>query len=101
MKPDLDQMKQFGYQGKDEEEGAIEERISQIRAEEILDLYKKLKVKSDFAHGAGSASEPLLDTKVKDQLFIETGEDIDDIFAAFAHYKLNFEISEEDKKRYE
>ena len=92
LKPDLDQMKQFGYAGADEEEGKIEERISQVRAEEILDIYKRLKASYENEGGQieSRANEPLLDTKVNDQLFIETGEDVDDIFAAFKHYKLNF-----------
>ena len=100
LKPDLEQMKLFGYQGADEEEGKIEERISFVRAEELLEVWKRLKVASDNAHGGDSVSEPLLDTKVNDQLFIETGEDVDDIFAAFKHYKLNAKITEEDKKKY-
>jgi hypothetical protein len=33
-------------------------------------------------------------------LFVETGEDVDDIFAAFRHYKLNPEITDEDRRRY-
>ena len=47
LKPDLEQMKMFGYSGAEEEEGKIEERISQVRAEELLDTWKRLKVKSD------------------------------------------------------
>lgn len=51
LKPDLDQMRQFGYSGGDEEEGKIEERISQVRAEEILDIYKRLKAKYENEGG--------------------------------------------------
>ena len=37
---------------------------------------------------------------MKDRLFIEYGEDIDDTFAAFKHYKLNSEVTEEDRRKY-
>jgi len=33
-------------------------------------------------------------------LFIETGEDVDDIFIAFRHYGLNPEITQEDRERF-
>jgi len=33
-------------------------------------------------------------------LFIDFGEDVEDIFAAFKHYGLNMEITEDDKKQY-
>ncbi len=41
-----------------------------------------------------------LDTRLKDKLFIEYGEDVEDTFAAFRHYKLKQEITEEDRRRY-
>jgi 5'-deoxynucleotidase YfbR-like HD superfamily hydrolase len=48
LRPDLEQMRQHGYKPQeDEEESKIEERISQVRAEEILELWKKLKVKEE------------------------------------------------------
>ena len=68
LKPDLEQMKQFGFQAaSEEEEGKIEERISQVRAEELLEAWKRLKVKSERDGSASSNSTPLLeDTKVND-----------------------------------
>lgn len=101
LKPDLNEMRKWGYQGgADEEEGKIEERISQIRAEEILEIWKKLKVKSEKDNGTGNSLEPLLDTKVNDELYIETGEDVDDIFKAFKHYNLHAKVSDDDRRKY-
>ncbi len=102
LKPDLEQMKQFGFQAvSEEEEGKIEERISQVRAEELLEAWKRLKVKGERDNTSASNSTPLLeDTKVNDELFIETGEDFDDIFKAFKHYGLKAEITDEDRRRY-
>ena len=37
---------------------------------------------------------------MKDRLFVEMGEDVDDAFAAFKHYKLNPNLTAEDRKRY-
>ena len=38
--------------------------------------------------------------RMKEQLFIETGEDTVDTFQAFMHYKLFTEITEKDRERY-
>lgn len=104
LKPDLEQMKILGYDAnQDEEEGAIEERISQLRAEELLAEYKRLIVKLENApalSGRSAMNEPLMDTRLADELFVTTGEDYDDIMAAFAHYKLNKEVSDDDRRRY-
>jgi len=40
------------------------------------------------------------ETELKDKLFVEFGEDIDDAFAAFKHYKLNTNLTDDDRKRY-
>lgn len=81
------------------DEGTIEERVSRHKAEEYLDLWKKMKVEAERNAGGSTASEGLLaqEIKLKDRLFIETGEDVDDIFLAFKHYGLNQEITEEDR----
>ena len=86
----------------DEEESKIEERISQIKAEEYLEVWKRLNIKEERAHaGHSERHEPLLrDSKLKDKLFVETGEDVEDIFNAFKHYRLNHEITDDDRKRY-
>ena len=67
-----------------------------------MTLWKKLKIEAERNPSASSSSEGLLaqEIKLKDRLFIETGEDVDDIFLAFKHYGLNAEVTEEDRERY-
>ena len=104
LKPNVDVMKEhFGYVGaEDEEEGKIEERITEEKAHEYLGVWKKLKIRAELNHKeeySGSNTEPLLDTKINDELYIETGEDVEDIFAAFKHYNLKAEITNEDRSK--
>lgn len=67
-----------------------------------MTIWKKLlfEAESDPKNTANSLEEGLLDdqTTLKDKLFVETGEDVSDIFAAFAHYKLNDALTPDDRK---
>ena len=38
---------------------------------------------------------------MREQLFIETGEDTIDTFNAFKHYKMYTDITEKDRERYQ
>lgn len=105
LKPDMNKLKSLGYSAAaDEEQGDIESRISRHRAAELLEAWKKMKVQAEeeSERTTEGNQEALLklDTKLKDQLFIEHGEDIDDTFAAFKHYGLNTEITQEDRNKY-
>lgn len=89
----------------DEESGNIESRVSRARAEQILEVWKRLKVKAEIQANApeqeGLKERLLSDERsLKDQLFVETGEDIDDTFEAFKHYGLDLGITDEDRKLY-
>jgi hypothetical protein len=82
---------------------SIEERVSQAEAEKMLDAWKRYNVRAEgHVHTEETTSAHLLsdENKIKDKLFIEFGEDVEDIFAAFKHYGLNAEITEEDRKHY-
>jgi hypothetical protein len=72
-----------------------------VKAEEYLVAWKKMKLQA-MSEETGASDEALIKTenKLKDKLFIQFGEDVDDIFAAFKHYGLNPEITEEDRKKY-
>lgn len=92
----------FGDAASNDEEQGIEERISLVRAQELLEAYKRMRVRAEEDHTGHNSTEGLLalDTRVKDRLFIEYGEDVEDTFASFRHYKLNSEITENDRKKY-
>ena len=68
----------------------------------MLEAWKKMKVESENETSLGASRESLLaqESKLKDRLFIEFGEDVDDAFAAFKFYELDTNITEEDRKRY-
>lgn len=69
LKPDLEEMRRYGYKAaEDEEESKIEERITQIKAEEYLEVWKRLCIKEERStKGQSERNAPLLsDNKVKD-----------------------------------
>lgn len=67
-----------------------------------MELWKKIKIEAEKNAGNATNSEGLLaqEIRLKDKLFVETGEDVDDIFLAFKHYGLNQEITAEDREKY-
>ena len=85
---------------KEDLEATIEERVSATKAAEILQVFKALLVQAEaeFAHDPVRLAEER--EACKEQLFVEFGEDVDDIFAAFKHYGLSTEVTEEDRRRY-
>ena len=69
----------------------------------MLDAWKRYNVKAEeHDHTAETSNAHLLsdENKIKDKLFIEFGEDVEDIFAAFKHYGLSTEITDDDRKHY-
>jgi hypothetical protein len=101
----LDKLKEHAGQiqeAADEEEG-IEHRISRHQAEKLLEAWKKMKIESDEQTTTGGHNQESLllqERKLKDRLFVEHGEDVDDAFSAFHHYGLNVNITEEDRRNY-
>lgn len=105
-----EQLKAFKIDFDDEAFGGdIKERISKIQTEEYLDAWNRIVQQHDeelkrlqgLKNSANVSPEDLTlmdvlldqdqqteDTYKKDKLFIETGEDVEDIFAAFKAYKL-------------
>ena len=94
----------------DVEGGAIEERVSQARAQELLLEWKRLLFEYEregkdadtlFQNGTG-ASEGLIGQgglsneleNLKDKLFIATNEDPVDTWAAFAAYNLDTRLTD-------
>lgn len=47
LNPDLDILKEYGYDGRADEEQGVEERISRARAAELLEIYKRMKVRAE------------------------------------------------------
>ena len=96
----------------DLEEGTIEERIPENRARDLLFEWKKIlfeykqnggDVEALFASQGSGAGESLLMEagsaeleKLKDKLFISTGEDQLDTWEAFAFYKLDPQLTSDD-----
>ena len=82
------------------DQSTIEERISLVKAEEILEEWKKIQLEAELE--LGEDKEALLENQegLKEKLFVQFGEDVDDIFLAFKHYGLNHYLSEEDRKKY-
>ena len=68
----------------------------------MLEAWKKMKVQAENEIGSGVTQDALLanDNKLKDKLFIEFGEDVDDAFAAFKFYGLNVEVTDDDRSNY-
>jgi hypothetical protein len=100
LRPDLARLNEAGENNEDEE-AKIEERVSQFRAEEMLETYKKLKIQRR-ASVASTINEPLIsnESDVYDQLFVLFGEDIQDIKKAFKYYGLDETITKEDEERF-
>ena len=97
----LDLQGKTGAVEPDEEQG-IGERVSRNAAEKLLESWKQMKIEAEQSSAtAGQNSESLLleETKIKDRLFVEHGEDVDDAFAAFRYYGLDSNITENDRKR--
>ena len=97
LQPDQSKMEE-NDQGEDEE--AIETRVTEQRAELMLEAYKRMMVQ---AREKATSDQPLLtgnaadfEQRVYEQLFVDFGEDISDIKKAFKHYSLDETISAED-----
>jgi hypothetical protein len=72
-----------------------------VQAEKILELYKRMQIEAEVEYG--DDQEGLLENEreMKERLFVETGEDVEDIFIAFKHYGMNHHITEDDRKKYQ
>ena len=84
------------------EEDDIEERIERVKAEEMLEAWKRLVVLRKLELGY-DAERDLDDDQIenlKEELFVQFGEDVEDVWIAFKHYKLNPDVSDKDFKRY-
>jgi len=79
-------------------------RISLARAEQLLDIWKEIQVRHEAQKlPDGRLINKFSDieiSKMKQKLFIDTGEDTIDTFQAFEHYKLFTEITERDRERF-
>ena len=98
--------------GSADKENALEDiasRVTEADAREYLLKWKKIQIQNEanLDLPANQTSTLLSDAedsealaKCKDELFIQTGQDLIDIFAAFEHYKLDQNISEEDRRQF-
>jgi hypothetical protein len=77
----------------------IQEKITMIKAEEMLVEWKKINMEAEvrFANKAKVLEHT---ETMKEELFVKFGEDVDDIFEAFQFYKLNVDITDDDRIRY-
>lgn len=78
----------------------IEERVSKVKAEEILEFYKRECVRAEIDYAGNEAAQQEYIELVKDHIFIDFNEDVQDAFLAFQHYGLNPNISDDDRKAY-
>lgn len=78
--------------------GSIAERVTSMKADEYLAFWKSLKVKSGVQDRDDSNSDAI--RALKDKMFINFGEDVEDIFEAFTYYQLDTAITEEDRQQY-
>lgn len=81
-------------------ESTIEERITLVKAEDMLESWKKLCMRAEIEYAGNKESILLEESKLKEQLFVEFGIDIEDIFEAFKFYDLNPNLNEGDRKVY-
>ena len=83
-----------------DEESDIEERVSMVRAEEILEFYKREVIRGELEFGSDEFGKQENMEFIKEKIFVDFGEDIQDVFLAFNHYGLNHQITDEDRKIY-
>ena len=93
-----------GHEIKDEEDnrGEIQDRVTRSRAETLLKTWKKICIEAEKAPGASTnllESEADLE-KLKNKLYIQTGEDTEDTWLAFEYYKLDPRLSNRDRDLY-
>ncbi|CDW72291.1 UNKNOWN [Stylonychia lemnae] len=100
MEPDVEKFHEAAQSGQYEIESSIEERISQLQAEEIMESYKRQLVEAEAKFGNNQKVYEEQIEKIKDNLFVQFGEDVLDIFEAFNHYGLDTEITSDDRKKY-
>ena len=101
MKPDPTKFLEAGSTLRPDQELTIEERITMVKAEKILEDYKRSYLKTELEYkseGAERLAEEL--EACKEKLYVDFGENVADIFIAFKHYGLQAEITEEDRKKY-
>jgi hypothetical protein len=94
LKPNLMRLKEASSSS--EQKQSIEERVTQVKAEEYLAYWKKLKIENNVSDEEEQQESEKVHT-MKGQLFIKFGEDASDIFEAFAHYGLSTSVSDEDR----
>ena len=91
LKPNQSKLQEAAQQ-----KGNIAERVTRIKAEDYLTEWKKLK----FSNGVEDESNTEVIRSLKDKLFIQTGEDVEDIFEAFNYYQLDTTLTQEDKQQF-
>lgn len=75
--------------------------MTRIKAEEYLEAWKKLKVQAGINEtydNEESNSEVI--RNLKDKLFVQYGEDVDDIFEAFKYYGLETTVTEAERQSF-
>ena len=70
----------------------IEEKVAGVQAEEMLETWKFLKMRAENGE--------IEDNKVNDELFVQFGIDVADIFEAFKFYGLKLTITDADRKMF-
>lgn len=100
MNPDQEKYQEAVRTTYYDENEDIEERVSLAKAEEILEFYKRECIRAEIEYAGDEAAQKEYVEQVKDHIFIDFNEDVQDAFLAFQHYGLNPNITEEDRKVY-
>lgn len=100
MNPDTEKYIEAARTTHYDEDEDIEQRVSLVQAEEILEFYKRecIRAEMDFANDEFGKEEYI--EYVKERIFIDYGEDIQDVFIAFNHYGMNTNITDNDREKY-
>ena len=101
--PDMFMQAESKGAGDEEDDEPIEELVTQHKAEEMLELYKKSRVEAEKLYANEADPEQGLLRKESfagDKVFIIHGIDSYTMMRAFKHYGLDHELTEEDKQKY-
>ena len=90
LRPNMSRLQEAG-----QARGSVAERVTRIKAEEYLGVWKRMKIAANCFEPDDSASEAV--RRLKDELFVKVGEDVQDVFEAFDYYQLDTTITEQDK----
>ena len=100
--PDFNKYAEAEAQTVYNEESDIEEKIDRSSSEKLLEGWKRLVVGRRLELNYDNEKE-LDDDQIeylKEQLFVEFGQDVGDVWVSFRHYKLDPTVSAKDMEKY-